>query len=346
MKNKSIFIATLTLFYFTVKDYAQSKDMFISKLTAINTASYTDVVFVGSRDTALVSTFSGRISLIVNGASKEKVLTNLRDEIYSLAYNPKKKEIAASTLESGIIIVKQQTGAILKTLKLKTTWSVNIFYSDNCHYLLTHDQKGNRYIWDATNQYKEITLSTKVPQGRIIKLDSLGLMTIVSPKKITVWDFKKEIIVKETEVQLIRFGDMDKNGNILSVDFNVCAKYNTVSKRNEFVVKHPNWLRDIKDYPGYKSSLKQSPEDFTPDGLLIMNGYSMQLTMVRFAKNKIYTASIDRSIRVWDKESGNMIASLTGHKATVNKIKVNASETQLVSIDLKGGIKFWDTSAD
>jgi WD40 repeat protein len=208
--------------------------------------------------------------------------------------------------------------------------------------LITQDQKGNRYIWDATNNYGEIIVSSKVPPGRIVKMDSNGYATIVSQNKIIIWDIKNEVLVKETDAELARFGDIDNLGNILSLDFNECSKYNTVEKKIDFILKHPNWLREIKDYPDYQNLKKQSPGLFTEDGLLIMDGYHMQLTMARFARNRIYTASIDRTIRVWDKDSGTLIRSLTGHKATVNKIKLNTSETQLVSVDLKGGIKFWD----
>lgn len=320
---------------------AQPKDMFISKLTAINATSYTDVIFTGIKDTVLVSTFSGRIGMRINGVSKEKVIANVHDEIYSLAYHPKRKEVVASTLENGILLIKFETGAILKKLPLKTTWSINVFYSDNYQYLITHDQKGNRYLWDVKNDYKEISLSNEVPPGRIVKMDAAGLMTIVTPNKLAVWDFHKESVLTSKDVQLVRFGDMDKDGYLLSVDFNECAKYNTVSKKNEFVVRHPNRLRDIRDYPNYQRTLQQSPGDFTKDGLLIDDGYSMQLTMVRFAKNYIYTASIDRSIRQWNKETGALLSSLTGHRATVNKIRINTAETQMVSIDLKGGIRFW-----
>lgn len=331
----------LIAFYLCSQVKSQPKSMFISKLTAINTASYTDVVFTGIKDTVLVSTYSGRIAMRVNGILKEKIVTNVNDEVYSLAYHPLKKEIAASTLENGILLIKLQTGSIQKKLELKTTWSIYIFYTDNYQYLIAHDQKGNRYLWDAQNEYKEIILSDKVPPGRIVKMDAAGLMTIVTTNKRIIWDFNKEVIVTSTEINLVRFGDMDKDGNLLSVDFNECAKYNTQLKKNEFVVRHPNWLRDISDYPNYQRSLKQTPDDFTKEGLLIMDGYSMQMTTVRFAKNYIYTASIDRSIRKWNKETGALLSSLTGHKATVNKIKINATETQMVSIDLKGGIKFW-----
>lgn len=342
MKSKILFSVVNVLINFSTGVYAQSKDLFINKLTAINPVSYTDVIYMGTKDTALVSTYSGRIAVRVNGVMEEKVIARLNDEIYSLAYHPVKKEIAASTLENGVVVIGQKNGNILKSLKLKSTWSINIFYSEDFHYLITQDQKGNRYIWDAANNYKEVTVSTKVPSGRIVKMDSNGHVTIASKNKIIIWDVKNEVLVKEMEVELARFSDIDNQGNVLSIDFNECAKHNLVLTKNDFILKHPNWLRDIKDYPDYQNLKEQSPELFSKDGLLIMEGYHMQLTMARFAKNRIYTASIDRSIRVWDKDSGSLIHSLTGHNATVNKIKVNTSETQLVSVDLKGGIKFWD----
>jgi WD40 repeat protein len=342
MKSKASILSGFFLLSLSFGLSAQPKDIFVNKLTAINPASYTDVVFMGVKDTALVSTFSGRIAVRINGVSTENVITNLNDEIYSLAYNPVKNEIAASTLENGIIVVHQKTGKQLKTLRLKTTWSVNILYSDDFAYLFTQDQKGNRYIWDVNKGYKEVTISSKLPQGRMVKLDKDGLLTIVSPKKAIVWDVKNDKVASEASVSIIRFGDMDSEGNYLSVDFNECSKYNSINGKTEFTVKHPDWLRNVKDYPNYSNMLKANPADYTKDGLLIMKDYHMQLTMVRFAQDKIYTASIDRSIRVWDKKNGSLITSLTGHNATINKIKVNVSETQLVSIDLKGEIRFWD----
>lgn len=346
MRNRIHFLLSIFSLCLPIGSEAQSKDMFISKLTAINPTSYTDVVFMGIKDTAIVSTFSGRVSLRINGTSKETTIANLDDEVYSLAYNPIKKEIAASTFEEGIKIIKQKSGNIIKILNLKTTWANNIFYSDNYHYLIAHDQKGNRYIWDATKDYQEIIISSEAPMGRIVKMDTNNDLTILTSKKMIVWNFSSETIEKETDVEIVKFGDMDNLGNILSIDFNECSKYNIFSKKNDFVLKHPNWLRYLKDYPNYENMVKNSPQEFTKDGFLIMEDYSMQLTMVKFAKNKIYTASIDRSIRIWDKESGNMIDTLTGHKATVNKIKVNKSETQIVSVDLKGGIKFWNISSN
>lgn len=342
MKNsiRSNFFSFFMLFNFCLN--AQTNHLFVEKMTAINPTSFTDVVYVGSKDTVVISTYSGRLSLIVKNRPKEKIIANLGDEIYSLAYNSKNKEIAASTLEGGVKIVNIETGRISKSLKVGKTWSNNILFSNDFNYLIAHDVKGNRYVWDVKNNYEAIPLSSKVPNGRIFEMSDDGMLKIVSPQKLFIWDFKEEKINVVDSINIMRFGDIDEKGNILSVDFNTCALFDYQSKKNVFTLKHPNWLRYYKDYPNYENLKKQNPDHFTADGYLIMEDYSMQLTMVKFIKDKICTASIDRSIRVWDKETGNLLDTFKGHRATVNRIKVNKLGNQLVSIDLKGGIKFWE----
>ncbi|WP_333693648.1 hypothetical protein [Flavobacterium sp.] len=340
MKKSNEFI--FVLIFLSFKMLAQNEGLLIDKMTAINPTSYTDVVYVGSRDTAVISTYSGRLSKIIKNQPGEKIITNLNDEIYSLAYNNKRKEIAASTMEGGIKIINLTSGKIIKTIPLKTTWSNLILYSDDFNYLLAHDVKGNRYIWDVTKNYKTIEFPSKIPNGRIFQMTDESLLKIITNKNLYTWNYNEDKLQKIDSINIKRFGDIDEHGNILSVDFNTCYLFENENKKNKFEVKHPNWLRYYKDFPKYEIYKKQNPNDFTDDGYLIMEGYHMQLTMVRFIKDKICTASIDRSIRVWDKSTGNLIDSLTGHKGTVNKIKVNNNNDQLVSVDLKGGIKFWD----
>lgn len=56
----------------------------------------------------------------------------------------------------------------------------------------------------------------------------------------------------------------------------------------------------------------------------------------------IFTSSIDKSIRKWNIDNGELIDDLLGHKATISSLSLSNYETQLVSVDLKGGVKFWD----
>ncbi|WP_281321842.1 WD40 repeat domain-containing protein [Flavobacterium aestivum] len=306
---------------------SKSQNIFIPKLTNINPVSYTDVTYMGVKDTVLVSTFSGRISKRINGNPKEIAIAKIDDEVYSLAYHPKRKEIAAATLESGILLINEKNGKVIKSLSLKTTWSISVFFSDNFNYLVTQDQKGNQYIWDVAKGYQEFIFPTNFPKGTIVKVDGQNVATIVSPKKVIYWDMNNSTIQKEIPVELKKLTDIDREGNFLFVNYNECTKYNSTSGKTEFQVKHPNWItHNSEDY----NKVYEEP-------------YSMQLTTARFAKNKIYTASIDRSIRVWNKETGELLKSLTDdHKATVNRLKVSKDENQLVSVDLKGSIQFWN----
>ena len=321
MKNNKI-LSTLILLFAILG--CKSQNIFIPKMTNINPVSYTDVVYTGIKDTVLVSTFSGRISKRINGNPKEIAIAKIEDEIYSLAYHPQRKEIAAATLENGILLINEKNGKIIKKLPLKTTWSIAVFFSDNFNYLITQDQKKNQYIWDVTKNYQELMLPSDFPKGTIVKIDKQNIAIIVTPSKVIYWNMNNNMVQKEISVDLKKFTDMDSEGNFLSLNYNECTKYNSNTHQPEFKVKHPNWItHDIYD-----------------ESKVYEDAYSMNLTTAKFAKNKIFTASIDRSVRVWDKKTGELLKSLTDHKATVNKLKVSKDESQLVSIDLKGGIQF------
>lgn len=323
MKNSRII---LIAFMFFALMSCKNQNIFIPKLTNINPVSYTDVTYIGSKDTVLVATFSGRIAKRINGNPKEFVMARIADEIYSLAYHPKRKEIAAATLENGILIINEKNGKIIKKLSLKNTWSLDVFYSENFNYLITQDQKGNQYIWDVAKNYQAYTFAPNFPKGMIVKIDKNNITTIINSNKVIYWDLTNNTIQKEISVELKKFADMDGEGNFLSLNYNECTKYNSNTHKSEFKVKHPNWItHDVEN----ESKVYEDP-------------YSMTLTTAKFANNKIYTASIDRTIRVWNKETGELLKSLTDHKATVNKIRISKGEKQLVSIDLKGGIYFWD----
>jgi len=321
MENNKI-LYTVILFFMAI--FCRSQNIFIPKLTNINPVSYTDVVYTGIKDTVLVSTFSGRISKRINGNPKEIVVAKIDDEIYSLAYHPQRKEIAAATLENDILIINEKNGKIIKKLPLKTTWSIAVFFSDNFNYLVTQDQKKNQYVWDATKNYQELILPSDFPKGNIVKIDKQNVAIIVTSNKVVYWNMTNNTVQKEIVVDLKKFTDMDNEGNFLSLNYNECTKYNSNTHESEFKLKHPNWItHDIED-----------------ESKVYEDNYSMNLTTAKFAKNKIFTASIDRSIRIWDKKTGVLLKSLTDHKGTVNKLKVSKDESQLVSTDLKGGIQF------
>ncbi len=337
MKKNSFIIILLILFASVEELKAQKNDLFISKMTAINPVSYTDVMFIGERDTVLVSTYSGRISQIINGRQKEKIISQLDDEIYLLSYNPIKKHIAASTLENGIVIVNEKNGKLIRKLPLIQTWSLRMGYSNDSKLLFANDQRGNRFIWDATNNYSSVSLPSTFPEGIIYSIER-NIITVISAKKITKWDYITQITMQEIPNSVTRIFDIDSSNNILSIDFNVCKLYSSNEKKELFTFKHPSWLRSAESIGGEDAARTSGIE--VKNGYFEDTNYQMALTSAKFGRDKIFTSSIDRSIRIWDKNTGQLLRSITGHNGTVNKIKVSPDKNQLVSIDLKGGIQF------
>lgn len=341
MRKSKIQTAILACMVFPLLSLGQIADLFIPKMTAINPVSYTDVVYTGVKDTVVVCTYNGRLAERVNGRSKERFIANLRDEIYALAFNKEKNQIAASTFQSGIIIVNRSSGKILYRLPLKETWALRIEYSKDMNCLFANDQRGNRFIWDVSNNYRPISFTGSSPQGALLSINR-DTITSLTPSKILKWNLRTGKMISEKAVSLSKFGDTDAAENILNIRFNECELISSDSNRIVFSVKHPSWLRPVESMGGEDAARTA--------GLKVENGYfedphyQMALTQAKFAQKIILTASIDRSIRVWDKQTGSLLKSLTGHKATVNKIKVNKSETQIVSVDLQGGIRFWDVT--
>jgi hypothetical protein len=94
---------------------------------------------------------------------------------------------------------------------------------------------------------------------------------------------------------LDKFEDMESSGNFLSINFNECSKYNAINKTVAFKIMHPNW-----SLPSLENETKVFEIPF-----------QMQLNATRFAKNYIYTAGIDCSVRVMSESIGSLITAIS-----------------------------------
>lgn len=141
---------------------------------------------------------------------------------------------------------------------------------------------------------------------------------------ISLWNIKDNMIIKSLEL----------SGRVLSVYG--ADRLLAISDKNFIVMninsdsilikkKHPDWPIYVKS----KDTTVKVP-------------VSLALTDVISTEKHIYSSSIDKSIRKWNVENGELIEDLLGHKATISALSLSKDETQLVSVDLKGVIKFWD----
>lgn len=290
--------------------------------TAINPLSYTDVTYKSNRDTVLVSTFNGRIAERINGHKAEKLLINLPDEIYNIAYNAKDHRIYASTLNSGIAIIDSEKRTVIDYISLDGTWISDLFLSTNGNLLVGRSAHRQNYIWDLKNNYAPVKLPENLINFRIMGLTETGNVIVKGNGKYVFWNPLKHTIEKEI-VLAGNLADIDASGNMLLFNEKDFKYYNASEDAISFEKHHEDW-----------------PYYWKEQDTIIRIPLQLSLTVGRLTDEYIFTAGVDRSIRKWSKTNGQHLEDIIEHKATISAIDFSADRTQLVTVDLKGGIRF------
>lgn len=322
MKN-NVLLYTIVLslsFLSCKKNIEQTKQGF----TAINPLAYTDVVYNSVKDTVIVSTYSGRIAKRIKQQNNEEVIIQLNDEVYSLQYAYKEGLVIASTLKSGILFIDITTGKISKQINIGNgAWINSIILSSDERYLAGMDVKGNNHIWDLHNEYQPLDFSEELSKCYIRYIDESGLLFYQTKGRYIKWNPREKSVESELKVHG-KLVDIDENGNLLLLNFNEFSYHNANLDSTIFKRKHPYYI------------YKYSNGDTTHDP------FHLKLTSGVFTRDRIYTSSLDQSIRVWNKIDGSLVDEWYLHHATISEMDIARNQKQLVSVDLKGGIEFWD----
>jgi len=321
MTNKScvVIIVILSVILYGCEQKVNIKQ---GSFTAINSLSYTDVIYLSNRDTVLVSTFSGRIAQRINGQEKEKVIIKLPNEIYSLAYDSKNHRIYASTLNSGIAIIDSEEKSIIDYISVDESWISNLFLSTNGDLLVGRSAHRQNYIWDLKNNNELIKLPEELINFQIKSLTESGNVVVKGNRKYTFWNPIKNEVEKEITVSG-NLSDIDESGNMLLFNDKDFKYYNASVDSVSFRRHHEDWPYYLKE-----------------QDTIIRIPLQLSLTVGQLTDQYIFTAGIDRSIRKWSKIDGQHIEDILEHKATISAIELSPDQSQLVSVDLKGGILF------
>ena len=81
--------------------------------------------------------------------------------------------------------------------------------------------------------------------------------------------------------------------------------------------------------------------------LVINQSHFDTILCVKYAPNGKYfaTGAKDKTIKLWDIQTGHLIRTFKGHDGAVNDIVFNSSTTQLISADSKGFVKKWELTS-
>ena len=81
-------------------------------------------------------------------------------------------------------------------------------------------------------------------------------------------------------------------------------------------------------------------------GHITLKGHTDQITSVTFSPDgkRLASASLDRTLKVWDAENGKEIRALNGHTNRVESVPFSPDGTRLASASFDGKGKVWDAA--
>ena len=291
--------------------------------TGVNPVAYTDVVFKSARDTAFVSTFDGKIYEIINGETQRRPIAEIDDEIYDMVFEPKDQKMYLATLNSGVVVLGLGSGEILRKLQLKATWGHELIYNGESGLLATNDFSGNSYLWDTRGDFDPVEIPAEYQDMRLRKIDSTGVY-FQGQGKIVLWN-KDGNGNSHKGVSEGKLRDVDALGNYLFLSGKEFSFLKAGSDSVQFRKKHLDWPVYIAD----ADSMVHVP-------------LSLELLDGKMTDQDIITVGLDKTIRFWDKNSGELNMTHTAHRASISAMAINKDQSQMVSVDLGGNAIFMD----
>ena len=99
--------------------------------------------------------------------------------------------------------------------------------------------------------------------------------------------------------------------------------FDTKADSLRYTQQHPDWPVYVAD----KDTIINVP-------------LSLEITSGIITVNTIYTCGLDKSLRRWDKQSGNLLTTYPPCENTPSAMDISQDQEQLVIVDLGGGITF------
>ena len=83
--------------------------------------------------------------------------------------------------------------------------------------------------------------------------------------------------------------------------------------------------------------------DGDSDCLRRISGHEAAILSISVLGEKVFSSSGDKTIRVWDLNTGENISIIRGHTAAINEIKLSPDERWVVSASDDGSLRIWDS---
>lgn len=258
-----------------------------------------------------------------------KELSGHLNPVWAVAFSPDGKIVASASKDQTIKIWDMESGKELKTLKGHQNQVQSLSFHPQGKILASADTFTVK-LWslEIGQELKSIPTREQAIYGVPFSPNG-SLVAIVMEDHVEVWSWETE---KEV-ASLVGGGyafDWSPDGQI--------AAFRRMGTEESSPEKIGYWAVSSKEtYDPWE------PPHKAPDYRDGMLGHSDQIWRLCFSPHSklLASGSKDKTVRLWDVETGKEITTFTGHKETVISVAFSPDGKYLVSSGLDGMIKLW-----
>ncbi|KZC15080.1 Notchless protein like protein 1 [Dufourea novaeangliae] len=277
-----------------------------------------------------------------------------RHWVLCISWSPCGRKLASACKYGTIILWDPKTGKqIGRPMSGHKMWVTSLCWepyhkNPECQYLVSASKDGDLRIWDTVHCQTVRVLSGHTKSVTCVKWGGSGLIYSASQDRtIKVWRAEDGILCRTLEGHAHWVNTL-----ALNVDYVLRTGLYHLGKNAD---KTENTLEHAKKR--YESVgeeiLVSGSDDFTlflwkpqkeKKTIARMTGHQQLINDVKFSPNGriIASASFDKSIKLWESNTGKYIASLRGHVQAVYSIAWSADSRLLVSGSADSTLKVWN----
>jgi WD40 repeat protein len=255
----------------------------------------------------------------------------LRDHQYwvkAIAFNPDGKTLASGSFDSTVKIWDWQTGECLKTLLGHNAVVTCLGYSPQGDRLVTGSYDQSVKIWDVARGKCLDTLHKHTNRVWSVAFHPQENLVVTGGDDhgIKIWELQRGKCFKTLQgnsnaIYAIAYSDQGDRQNLLA------------SGHEDQTIKL--WNVNINAPQILKPDLQPSQ---------VLRGHSDRILSIAFSPNGqiLASGSADRTIKLWNPLTGNLIKTLQGHRSWVWEIAISPDSKSLASGSYDHTVKVWD----